>query len=246
MSKLIAPIIALVCASLCSLHAQHSSSDFKDAATTGPFPLYFGGGYANSFRNQDLVDVSKHFAKHYSGDYDYITRLYGIYALAGTSIIPKNWPLSFGLEVKHLWLHRSMRVADQQFKLISNQTSLCVGIRFATFPIVWQLQGGPVLGYGRNYKFRIPGEVKTFNFKSGTQGWTLSARAGILDPAGTEGGLGLYLEAGMTWLNRNPHNDEIANAIRTYDPTFNTTQNSIGRYGYFSVGVLLPVAIRIK
>lgn len=227
--------------------AQHSSSDFKDAATTGPFPLYIGLGYANSFRNQDLVDVGRAFSAFYTNGLDNPrTRMYGMYAFAGFSFIPKDWPISLVLEVKHLFLRRTFRVDPGTFVLTSNQTTLGLGLRWALFPLVVQAQFGPILRYDRNYNFRLATSERSFKRSSGSQGWSGLVRIGILDPAGTEGGLGMYVEAGFNWLGKDDSNREITGAIRAFDNTYAEVRDGKGRYGYLSVGLLLPIAIRIR
>lgn len=227
------------------VYAQHTSTDFKDAVSTGPFPLYIGVGYANSFRNQDFFDVGKQFAKYNQSTKDPFTRLYGILVFAGFSYIPENAKVSLGVEVKYLRLQREMNVDDSQFGFTSQQTYIGIGVRRAFFPIVLQIQGGPILNYDRTYRFDMPSGRRSVNINSPFGGFGGLIRIGILDPAGTEGGLGVYFESGFNWLTKNNGN-QISRAIQVFDSTYDINSGSIGRYGYLSVGLLLPIAIRIK
>jgi len=228
-----------------TMYAQHTSSDFKDAVATGPFPLYFGVGYANSFRNQDFYDVGKEFASYYNAETNPSTRLYGLLLFTGFSYIPENAKVSLGIEVKHLWLTRTMHIDDRWFKLTSQQTSFGLGIRRAFFPIVVQIQGSVILNYKRTYEFDLGADEKSVDFKSPFCGWNTLLRIGILDPAGTEGGLGVYFETGFNWLTKN-NNDQLTQAIQLFNDGYSESSDSIGRYGYISFGLLLPIAIRIK
>lgn len=225
--------------------AQHTSTDFKDAVSTGPFPLYIGVGYANSFRNQDFFDVGKEFARYNQSSKDPFTRLYGILVFAGFSYIPENAKISLGVEVKYLRLQREMNVDDSQFGFTSQQTYIGIGVRRAFFPIVLQIQAGPILNYDRTYRFDLPSGRKSFNMNAPFSGVGGLVRIGILDPAGTEGGLGIYFESGFNWLTKENDN-QIGRAIRVFDSGYVENPDSIGRYGYLSFGLLLPIAIRIK
>jgi hypothetical protein len=237
--------IFLCCVSI-PLYAQHTSTDFKDAVSTGPFPLYIGVGYANSFRNQDFFDVGKEFTKYYQSNKDPFTRLYGILVFTGFSYIPENAKISLGVEVKYLWLTRAMNVGDNRFELTSQQTYLGVGVRRAFFPLVVQIQGGPILNYNRTYRFDLGQEKRSINSHADAiAGWSGLLRIGILDPAGTEGGLGIYFETGFNWLTKQ-NDSQVSEAIRVFNDTYSGDDDSIGRYGYLSIGLLLPIAIRIK
>jgi len=239
--------LLLLCAMVVSApaFAQHNSTDFKDAATTGPFPIYLGVGFANSFRNQDFVDVGKAFYDFNNVDARVLTRMYGIQLFAGASIVQEGWPFSLVGEVRHLLLTRTEKANSDYFIIRSNQTTLGLGIRYAKFPLVGQFQFGPVLKYTRDYDFELASVERRFRHQPNFAGWSGLVRISILDPAGTEGGLGIYIESGFNFINAG-NNDDITKAIQVFQEDFTDPRKAKRRYGYLSFGILLPIAIRIK
>jgi hypothetical protein len=225
--------------------AQHNSTDFKDAATTGPFPIYFGVGFANSFRNQDFINVGRAFYEFNNIDLRVRTRMYGINIFAGASIVQEGWPISIVTEVRHLLLTRTVNANADYFTMRSNQTTFGLGVRYAKFPIVLQLQAGPVLMYKRDYDFGLDNSKRRFRHHPGFAGWGTLFRISILDPAGTEGGLGIFIETGFNFI-RAGNNDDITKAIQMFQEDFAVSREAKRRYGYLSAGILLPIAIRIK
>jgi len=239
-------IILFVTLSSSGIFAQLSSTDIKDASTTGPFPLYFGLGFANSFRNQDLVDVGKVFHAFHNSNRRVRTRLYGLNAMAGFSLIPENSAVSYVVELRYLWLKRPMTAQGNEFFLEKHQTSLGFGVRYALFPFVVQLQAGPILRHFRYYSFEVDGEKTFSQFQSKLNGINSLIRIALLDPAGTEGGIGFYFEAGYNFTGFLENNNELSLAIQSFDPLYSTDLDSNNRYGYLSLGIILPIAIKIR
>jgi hypothetical protein len=224
--------------------AQHNSSDFKDAATTGPFPLYLGVGFSNSLTNSDFRTVGREFLSgtgHHAKN-----RLYGLHVAAGCVIAREEWKFTFVGEVRHLLLARFQRASDTDYFVMRiNQTSLGVGGRFAAYPFVLQAQVGPILRYSRDYDFKL-GDTKTrLTNATSLKGVNSLFRLGILDPAGTEGGPGMYFEFGYNFI-RQGKNDELSRAIRKFDEDYTPESSAKRRYGYLAFGLILPIAIRIK
>jgi hypothetical protein len=226
-------------------HAQLSSTDIKDASTTGPFPIYVGLGFANSFRNQDLVDLGNAVYNYSNFDGNKKTRLYGIHAMIGVSIIPENSPLSLVCELRYIGLKRTVNANDNQFSLEKNQFNFGLGIRYAFFPVIVQAQAGPVIRHNRYYTFDVDGQRRSNQVRSWLDGVNVLARLTILDPAGTEGGPGFYIEAGYNISCFRKRNDELGAAIRTYDRDFNAAKDANNRYGYLAFGIVVPLAVRI-
>jgi hypothetical protein len=242
MYKVLMTVILLCCCH--ALAGQHNSSDFKDAATTGPFPLYLGVGFSNSLTNSDFRTVGREFLSgtgHHAKN-----RLYGFHLTAGCVIAREEWKVTFVGEVRHLLLARSQRANDTDyFVMRMNQTSLGFGTRYAAYPFVLQAQVGPILRYSRDYDFKL-GDTKTrLTNETKFKGISSLFRLGILDPAGTEGGPGMYFEFGYNFI-REGNNDELSRAIRKFDEDYAATSPAKRRYGYLAFGLILPIAIRIK
>ena len=63
----------------------------------------------------------------------------------------------------------------------------------------------------------------------------------LFDPAGTSGGLGLFGEFRVIWNFEDRHLDEFYSLIGE-----NTTATSGWDYVSFSLGIVIPIALRVK
>lgn len=232
----------LLCAT--TLLAQHSSEDFKDAAGCGPFPLYIGVGYATS-HNNDLGTVGEQFVEKY-GPGKVKHNLRGANAVFGTTIIPTKWTksVSFLLEGKYLWLTRETQGANSSFNMISSQLSLGGGFRYAAFPFVLQAQYQRVLFSRQDFNFNLDGVRKAIDVSSG--GNMFLARISILDPAGSDGGFGVFIEYGAVFLDQRKNGQQLTTVINTFNETFTERVDCTGSYRYLSFGILVPLALRLK
>ncbi|MBL0744123.1 hypothetical protein [Chryseolinea lacunae] len=227
-----------------TLSAQHSSEDFKDAAGCGPFPLYIGLGYATS-RYNDVGTVGEQFlAKYGPGKVKHNLR--GANAVFGTTIIPTKWtkPVSFLLEGKYLWLTRETQGVNSSFNMISSQLSLGGGFRYAAFPFVLQAQYQRILFSRQDFDFNLDGVRKAIDVSSG--GNMVLLRLSFLDPAGSDGGFGVFIEYGAVFLDQRKNGQQLTTVINTFNETFNEPVDCTGNYRFLSFGILVPLALRLK
>lgn len=229
-------------------NGQHNSEDYKDAVGCGPFPLYLTIGGATS-RHKDFREIGSRFTSVY-GDR---TKRYirGVEASFGSPIIGKRRQirilpsfLSFALEGKYLMLQRQIVNDDNKFEMASHQLSIGGGVRYPVFPIVIQVQYQRILFSKQSYKLRLDGDERLFDITS--QGNLLLARFSFLDPAGSDGGFGVFAEYGLCHLERRKENNQLTPVIQAINSQSAETLNAARSYRFFSVGIIVPLALRIQ
>jgi hypothetical protein len=247
------PLITLSFSILLHCHfasGQHSSSDLRDAGSLGPFPFYVGIGYAHSFDDPDLKRFSHEFSSHY-GEGTRQQRLRGFQVNGGASIIPPSFPVAFVLEAKYIYMQRHRSITHNSYTVESQQVSFAIGVRYVLLPqflTVVQAQAGPVIYRSMRYDLRLDGVRHQVNKSHNSRmfnGLHTLVRISIMDPAGTEGGWGLFAEWGYNFLRR-PNGQPLSDAIRKFNSFYPVSQKGCSDYGYFSAGVLLPLAIRVR
>lgn len=224
------------------LWGQLSSTEFRDASSCGPYPLYFGVGWGNSWQMSEVETISSAFFN----EHDPRHRVLGVNGMVGASIIPKDSKVSYFVETNFHFYSRNMRGDLGRFTMSMNQWTLGGGVRYVFAPLfVIQGQVGAVLLHNRIYNYRDDAKIleiheddKRFNE------WTAKVRLSLLDPAGTEGGLGFFVEWGYNWLHKDGSESEVSDAIKLFDEDFDQTISSNRRYGYFSAGLIIPIALR--
>ena len=232
--------------------AQVSSSTYRDASGGGPYPFYLGVGYTFTSNHRDYEALKNAFQEYSNRGFDGNERLRGVEVLGGFTYKPEGskfpgWPIV--LEFRYRYLTRKTRAEDMSLRMTVNQLSAGLGARYAAFPFVFQLQVGPILSYKEEFEIS-PGAgaseqriINKSNPSFGFNGISTIFRLGILDPAGTEGGLGLYVEVG----HHAPKSTEnLAQVMTTLDPQHDTLIERESSYWQLSAGLLLPIAIKIK
>lgn len=245
------PILIINCflLSAISVLSQHTSEDFKDAAGCGPFPIYIGAGWVTS-QFHDFNTVGRSFNDFYDPGKKAGKALHGIHANIGAPIIGKDnykkkrFPFSFGLEAKHILLMAETSAAGNSFRMISNQFSAGLGMRFAAFPFMLQAQYQQIITSRQNYLFKIDNERRQVDVASG--GSMILGRISFLDPAGSDGGFGVFVEYGLVRLLKPKDNALLTEAIQMFNNAFDGTENCARGYQYFTVGITVPLALRIK
>ena len=135
------------------------------------------------------------------------------------------------------------------WSMTMNQLSVGLGVRWAMFPIVLQVQAGPILSYREEFETFLGAGSTTSRITNksnpafGFNGFSGIFRLGILDPTGTEGGLGFYIEVGYHAPKTIDNIDEV---IMTFDPQYVAVDERESSYAQFSVGFLLPIAVKFK
>jgi hypothetical protein len=233
-----------LCLLSASLFSQHTSDDFKDGAGCGPFPIYVNAGYSTS-RFNDFYEVARHFSEVYQSDEKAKKRVHGVNLAVGSPIIWTTYPflLSPVVEVRYVVLARSMDIRDSSMDFISNQVSVGAGLRYAFYPLVIQGQYHRILLSKQDYRFSSPGQRRLYSY--GSKGDTFLLRLSFLDPAGSDGGFGIFLEYSWTVMN-NASDDHLIETMRTFDPVYNGSINSKEYYRSFSAGLIIPLALRIR
>lgn len=224
--------------------AQLSTTEFRDAASCGPYPVYIGVGWGQSWQYNDLERISEAFLSNESMRH----RIRGVNTMLGVSLIPKGSTVSYFLEADFHAYGRTMKNDAGRFNLTIRQFSFGGGMRYVFAPlIVVQAQLGSIFLHQRNYQYKTSQTTLLIPIKQDSKPFnefTAKVRIGLLDPAGTEGGIGFYVEAGYNWLNKSGREQEIRDAIRLFDPEFDISMDSGRQYGYLSFGILIPVALR--
>ncbi len=251
------------------LPAQYSSVEIRHATGHGPYPLSitvqksFCGG-----KNLFLPFVEA-FDRQFGTDHN--KALNGFAGSIEMALFGKHF-LRFGqfkgldtrgitLGLGYRYLYRNLNNPDhERFHLQEEVISFDVGYRLnLLYPLTVEFQAGPVLyGFYTITQYEDQGLPdgkqtleKRFRFgngifernadKKGISGLEFKARIKLFDPAGTEGGIGGFLEWGYvnTFRSRDLSiihdfflNDPVQD-IRTWD------------YQYFSLGLVLPLAIRM-
>lgn len=243
--KFIATTLAVLCLLSTVVRSQHTSEDFKDAAGCGPFPLYIGLGYTTS-KYSDFSTVGREFVNFYDPEAKVKRNMRGANAIFGATVIPKKWPYWFSLvlEGKYVWIFRQLTASSNTYDMVSNQLSLGGGLRYSTFPFVFQVQYQRVLYSRQSFNFDIGGIEKAVDISSG--GNMLLARASVLDPAGSDGGFGVFFEYGCVFLERPKENEQLTGVIRAFNESFSASEHCTRGYRYFSIGVIVPLALRMK
>jgi len=231
--------------------AQYSSSDLRDAAACGPYPLYVYAGYTNTFQNQNLKEMSQEFMAQF-GKGDAAKKLHGIQLGFGGSLIQEDSRFSYSIEGKYMYLQNQVPAGENYFNMVTNQAALTFGMRWVALPQflgVLHVQAGPILYSSTKYDFSIDDKLSTVRIHSSpsTFGheWQFLARLSLMDPAGTEGGWGLFVELGYNLRVNDPGNT-FTDAVHEFNPSYDKTTKIKTDYLYISYGITLPLALRIK
>lgn len=243
-------VFLLFVASVCK--AQVTSSTYRDASGGGPYPFYIGVGYANTSIHDDYKRINNAFHENNNAAFDNKNRLRGVEVLAGFSFKPEGSkfpPIPIVVEFRYMHLTKNTKVDDMSFSMAINQLSAGLGVRYAMFPIVVQIQAGPILSYREEFATSLRGGsakrriTNKSNPAFGFNGFSGIFRVGILDPAGTEGGLGFYIEIGYHAPKTTNNIDQV---IMTFDPQYDSIEERKSSYTQFSAGFLFPLAIKVK
>lgn len=229
-----------------SLQAQHTSEDFKDAAACGPFPIYVGLAYTTS-KNLNFADVAERFMDYYEDDAHPKKWVRGIYGVLGSPIIPKRWklPVSVAVEVKYYWSRRNQDAGDIFFRYNSQQIAAGLGIRYAPFPFVIQGSVAATFFSQTDFIFDDNASRKTLGFNSNSIIGSL--RVTLLDPAGSDGGVGYFVEFGGSCIVGGMNETEAqSRIIRLFDAAYDAQHDYHSNSVYLGFGIVVPLAIRIR
>ncbi len=238
--------------------SQLTSEEIRDATAAGPYPLYVTLQFARSATMSDFKNLSKEFNRISPNSSNDKKVLRGIEGNLGFTINEK-WLQNVYLEGGYQLLHRKLK--DDAFSInVTNQVaSLRYGVRRRIFyPLTFQFQVGPILYRRQTFTLdsmafsATPSLRRVFftdkiSFKDGIHipGWEGRGRLVLLDPVGTSGGLGFFIEWRIVEFSRKRSLDILYDAL---DPggTSNVTDQTDDMMFSFSFGLVAPLALRIK
>lgn len=237
--------ILLICFTLSSVTAQESTEDMRDASPNGPFPIYVDLSYVRSSSMEDF----KKFSDLIDSDDRKIMR--GFEANIGVAIhedrpfFLKNLYLEFGY--KKLYRNPSNTV-----KYKKEFFTGAVGCRWTIFyPLTAHFRLGPIIRVSDNFDFDGVLENRKINiaynsFKKDKPlfpGWHGKVKLMFLDPIGTSGGIGYFIQWQFFYIDsafRPNYNDFLEPPL---------PQSNIKVDGFFSttsLGVVIPFTIRVR
>ena len=250
-----------------ALQAQLSSADVRQASGHGPYPMTisFQGVAANS-NNMFSGFIRTYNAQHGTHNLRALigSELNFNFVIVNNNFMwIKNWVVrGFTMGVGYRYLYRNLRNGDgERIHLQEEVIGLRLGKRInIIYPITCEFLAGPTIYnfYTMSRHMDLPNGGATTFFEERVRygnglfernklnhelcsGIDLKIRLKLFDPAGTEGGMGGYLEWGkmITFGSRN--------LDRLYD-TFLGVETHDTRswdYGYISAGLIFPLAIRM-
>ena len=224
--------------------AQLTTSDIRHAASCGPYPLYLGIGWGHTWKYSELETIINEL-----GPSEEKNRLNGLNGFVGVSLIPEDSKVSWLVETSFHHFDRKLRNDLGTFTLSARQLSLSGGMRWVLAPLfVIQGQFGTVVYHRKNYHFNDGNSVTSLIIKQ-DDAWfnevTSKIRIALLDPAGTEGGIGFYVEVAQNWIHKSGANGELETAIQLFNPQFEGAPPAKRNYRQFSVGLIIPLGLRI-
>lgn len=267
MNKYLLPVVGLIISQTCI--AQLSSDAIRHASGKGPYPIYLTVQGVLASAKNTFHDFSVAYGQEYG--YNKITVLGGYEANLGVAInedhflwIP-NWRLkraSVEVGYRHLFHNAKVTGKDkvQRLHLQEEVFSFRVGMRGnLIYPVTYQLQTGPTIhnvivvkeSGGPDEPFKREqlgsGLFENNSIKKFPWGWDARVRLMVLDPVGTDGGMGFFFEYRYLWTfggekkgkrNLRPLYKEfglpLIDDLQSWD------------YSSFSFGLIVPFAVRIK
>lgn len=243
--------------------AQFSATDMRKTSGSGPFPIYGNAqwmfpGAGNLFSNF----VDDYTSVRGGNVHDY---LHGFELNVGIVINDhhflglKNLKIrGLSVEAGYRYLFRNIHTDfAQRLHLQEESVSIRLGYRICIlYPVTAQIQTGPTI-----YNFLSVNEIndqtgETLRYRDGYGtferinsrkdfpcGWEIRGRIMLFDPAGTEGGLGFYIEYRYLWTRLSRNLSGLYETIIPVIPISVTSQS--WDYGMLSLGVVVPFAKRI-
>jgi|GEM_PF-6915201 len=223
--------------------AQLSTTDIRHAASCGPYPVYLGLGWGHTWEYSELETIITQFAP-----VEEKKRLNGLNGFLGVSLIPEGSSVSWLVEASFHHLDRKLRNSQGVMTLEARQLGLSGGMRWVFAPLfVVQGQLGTVVYHRKNYHFNDGTAIQSVVIKQ-DDAWfnelTTKIRIALLDPAGTEGGIGFYVEVAQNWLHKTGSASELEKSIQLFNPQFEGAPPAKRNYRQFSVGIIIPVGLR--
>jgi hypothetical protein len=253
-------IIILVLASS-QLWAQLSSDEIRHASGKGPFPIYFSVQLGRTPDKNTFKDFANAYAQKF--DLDSKNGLHTVEANIGFVINEDHflWIPNFELHrvlieagYRHSWRNLS-KPNERWIHLQEEVFSLRIGMRGnIIYPITYQIQAGPtfhnfssvreVLDFdGSSKRLRIgSGLFERLGNRQFPSGLDMRARLMFLDPSGTDGGAGFYVEY-RCLITRGKRD-----LTRFYETFIGDSVSDIKSWNYSSVtiGLVIPFAFRIQ
>ena len=242
---------------------QFTATDIRNASGCGPFPIYLNAqllipGAGNLFGEfvDEYTNQNGGKSKEYLHGFEFNTgivinddHLFGIKNL-------KIKGLSF--EMGYRYMYRNIiSDLDERLHLQEESVSLRLGYRLCIlYPITLQVQTGPTI-----YNFLSVNETNDLSgeflrYREGyglfervddrsdfPSGWEIRGRVVLFDPAGTEGGLGVYIEYRYLWTKGSRNLKGLYDII--LPELDKVTSSQPWDYGMFSLGVVTPLAKRM-
>lgn len=200
-------------------HDPDENEQYRDVTAAGPFPLYMTMHLSKVLGNDDMVMWTEN---------DDARRLDGL-------------GFDLGVKIKRAvffetgYWHITGTPKGSEDRLTLNTYSARMGWRKTFFyPFGMHIQAG---GFVRDTRFREeePGNSRTVTTFDWQWGADMRLKLTLLDPVGTGGGLGFYIEGRLHYLFGD----------REYDLPGDVGFERDNFYGAVSVGVMAPIAIRM-
>ena len=251
---------------------QLTSDDIRHASGQGPYPIYITVSPWTSIAS--TKNTVRKFTSVYSKGLDK-KNMFGFEANVGFVINEENFLNIINLPIKRIsleagyrHLYRNFREEEGDQKLLHIQEET-IGIRIGwrgnlLYPLTYQVQMGPTIhNFVTAYEFNNGNNLErssvgfgAFQEKSRRKfpsGWEFRGRLMFLDPAGTDGGIGIFFEYRYLFTfgggQKNRKNIQPIferflepDVFKSLNPDeFSNRWN----YGSFSLGMVIPFAIRI-
>lgn len=241
-----------------------SSSDFAQATGHGPYPITVSVRLLGANGKNVYSDLIQAFNDK-NGSHDNYS-LWGLEANANIVIadpslfgIPNFKVNGFTLGMGYRNIVRRVRgETSSELMLREEVFGVRTGYRWnILYPVTFEVSAGPNL-FSRGTVRYIPDAnsdtIRLITLNSGNgvftskrlrasffSGWDFKLTLKIFDPAGTEGGMGMLLEYGRTFTNVALRQ---SNRIIEEELGISPARTNVWDYGYFSVGLIFPIAIR--
>jgi hypothetical protein len=243
-------LLMMILSSLIS-HGQSTTSTEKDINSAGPFPVYITVQGIKSARFEDFRDLSQLYSgKEYKN-------VWGGEGAIGFAINEKAPFKNLYLEpFCFRYLKRNIQNGSEELAYLNQSTSFRIGWRVNLyFPVTFHPQIGVI--YFRQLITRIdnenpliPGirEANVKNVKLFSGNWELPGidfkmRLKFLDPIGSSGGAGVYLEYYLAKY-RDRFDIPAGKLVSGIGPDEIIKSDKVIQS--FSIGVIAPLAVRIK
>ncbi|MDH3649151.1 MAG: hypothetical protein OEQ53_05670 [Saprospiraceae bacterium] len=242
-------LISVLCLTSAVAFGQLSSDDIRHAAGHGPYPIYLTGSWSKSSSLDVFKDLNKAFTAKHSGKNR--TALHGFEINLGWTINEDNLLGNkiYGVSMESGYQRVIRRVRNDSLDFFFQEEVAAVRIGWRPefyYPIGMHFQVGPVLyhrtegrlverdnGIRQSERLGEPfGHISGLDFRG---------RLTVMDPAGTTGGLGMYFE----WKFH--HNFKRRSVQVLYDLIgLDNVSDQRWNYWTFSIGVMVPFALRIQ